>query len=269
MDSITNQPTEAKARALIRSCLWPSGHPICPHCGRQRSHTLGERYWCRACRKKFSLFSGTWLKHCRLSCLTIWKLLWCWQEGYPPGKIAQLSGVSPQCVSHMLPLFRAHLPQESLVLQGIVEVDETCVAHEKYGGQLWVLGAIQRSEERKIALRLTANREQDTTDRFLLDHVSTRSLVVTDGWQAYTHIEEFFGYGHEVAIHERGDLGPTNRIENLWSVFDRWRLRQYGTPRRTHLPGLVCEFQARICTPELFTSPLHFLQNTLSSVPRG
>lgn len=268
MYSITHPPSEAKARALIRSCLWPSGHPRCPHCGRQRSRVLDDRYWCRACRRKFSLFSGTWLKHCRLSCRTLWTLLWCWQHGYSPGKIAELCDVSSQCVSHMLPLFRAHLPQRSPVLLGVVEVDETCVAHEKYGGQLWVLGAVQRSAPEKIALRLTRDREQDTTDQFLLDHVSTKSLIVTDGWQAYTHIGEFFGYGHQVAIHERGDLGPTNRIENLWSVFDRWRLRQYGTPRRSHLPELVCEFQARLCTPELFDSPLSFLTNAFSSVPR-
>lgn len=269
MYSITHPPTEAKARAFLRRCLWPDRRPRCPRCRKTDIRAVDGRYHCRCCRRKFSLYSGTWLKGCQLSPRTLWTLIWCWQHGYGPGKMAELSGVSAQCVSRLLPRLRAHLPREPYTLQGIVEVDETCVGHEKHGGQRWVMGAILRSSPRRIALRLTTDRDQETTDRFLLDHVSTRSLVVTDGWQAYAHIEEFFGYGHRVANHEHGDLGPTNRIEALWSAFDRWRLRQYGTPRRSHLQGIVWEYQARISTPELFSSPLHFLKNTLSSVPRG
>ena len=182
--------------------------------------------------------------------------------------MAELSGVSPQCVSRLLPRLRAHLPRTVQKLTGIVEVDETCVAHHKHGGQRWVMGAILRSAPRKVALRLVMDREQETTDRFLLDHVSTQSFVVTDGWQAYRHIEDFFGYHHRIANHEHGDLGPTNRIESLWSAFDRWRLRQYGTPRRSHLQGIVWEYQARISTPDWFESPLSFLTNALLPVPR-
>ena len=269
MYSITHPPTEAKATALLRSCVWADGRPRCPRCRTVHVRGSEDRYHCRRCRRKFSLYSGTWLTGCRLSPRTLWKLIWCWQQGYAPGQMAELSGVSPQCVSRILPRLRAHLPRMSPKLAGIVEVDETCVGHTKHGGQRWVMGTILRSSPRKIALRLVADREQETTDRFLLDHVSQRSLVITDGWQAYRHIEEFFGYGHRIANHERGDLGPTNRIESLWSAFDRWRLRQYGTPRRSHLQGIVWEYQARISTPEFFDSPLSFLKNALSAVPRG
>lgn len=267
MYSIINPPSETKAKAIIRSAIWPNSHPVCPFCKRTNVRTIEDRYFCRKCRRKFSLISGTWLKGCRLSFQAIWKMVYLWQKEYTPGKIAEQADVSAQCVSFWLPRFRDNIKLKISKLSGIVEVDETCVAHKKHGGQMWIIGAIERSKPRKIALYLTTNREQETTDQFLLNHVSQRSLVITDGWQGYTNISEFFGYGHEVAIHENGNLGPTNRIENLWSVFDRWRLRQYGTPRRSHLQGIMCEFQARFCTPEMFDNPLYYLKNSLSAVP--
>lgn len=51
--------SEAGARrAIVRQC-WPSGHPVCPRCGQEKTYALAEgRVRCAGCRYTFHVLSG-------------------------------------------------------------------------------------------------------------------------------------------------------------------------------------------------------------------
>jgi hypothetical protein len=58
--------TEAEAEATFRKVRWPEtdGGAVCPECGgvepyEMRRHTGALRFECKACRKEFSITSGT------------------------------------------------------------------------------------------------------------------------------------------------------------------------------------------------------------------
>ncbi len=58
--------SDAEAEATFRKVRWPAtdGEPVCPHCGGTdaydcRRKNRAPRYRCRACKKDFSITSGT------------------------------------------------------------------------------------------------------------------------------------------------------------------------------------------------------------------
>jgi transposase-like protein len=109
--------------------------------------------------------------------------------------------------------------------------------------------------------------DQEASDRFLLEHVTPESMVWTDGSSLYEGITEFFGYLHARCNHSVRYFGPTNHIEGVWSVLKRFLRRTYDHVHREHLPELLREFEARWNAPELFQSPLTYLETSLFVVP--
>lgn len=53
--------SDDEAYSLLKSMRWEGGEPYCPHCGGVKVYELASerRFKCAACRKKFSLTSGT------------------------------------------------------------------------------------------------------------------------------------------------------------------------------------------------------------------
>ena len=53
--------SDDEAYGLLKSMRWEDGEPTCPHCGGCKVYELASerRFKCAACRKKFSLTSGT------------------------------------------------------------------------------------------------------------------------------------------------------------------------------------------------------------------
>lgn len=258
-------PSEGKCRALVRqSCFGQK--PFCPRCLSTHVRSSEQRYWCPHCRRKFSLTSATWLKGRKVSYRTIVLLIICWQKKVAFGTTVALSGTSAPTVRRYFRLFRQHLVYTSPVLEGTVETDEAWLGKRRHGNQTMVIGGIERKRGRAV-IRIIPHRDQEWSDRFLLDHVSADAHVATDGWEGYRGIDDFFGYTHEWHIHDQGDFGPTNQIEGLWSRLKRFITRTWDHCWREHLPDLLTEFEARINAPELFTSPRSFLTTCLVVVP--
>ncbi len=60
--------TDAEAETTFRNLRWPSGKPVCPHCEcatvyECRRPNGALRFRCKACRKDFSITSGTLFAH--------------------------------------------------------------------------------------------------------------------------------------------------------------------------------------------------------------
>jgi transposase-like protein len=265
MSILDEVPGEAKCRSLIRRALF-GRRPYCPHCLRSGVRRCEGRWRCPGCRRKFSLTSATWMRRCRLPVRRAWLLLLLWQRATPFGVAVSVSGVSAPTVRRWFRLFRSNFAQESPEMGPVVEVDEAFLGRRRHGRQRIVLGMLDRRTGR-VALRPVRRRGYEQTDDFILDHAMGGSTVCTDSAQCYVGIKGFFGYRHVACNHSKFVFGPTNRIEATWSRLKRFLRRTVGRPTASDLPETLREFEARINHPEMFESPLTFLEFFLNPVP--
>lgn len=268
MNILDSIPSEAKLIQIISQATF-GRRPFCPRCGSSHVIRSEKRYRCPKCRKPFSITSVSWLKGTKLSLRNIWLLLYCWQKNISFRTTLEITNLSHITVRRWRRRFQNHLVYESPLLKGLVEVDEAFVGRKRYDNQQIVLGAWSR-EQKQVVLRCTADREQGTTDRFILANISNKETTVfTDSAACYQGIDNFFGYRHETCNHSAFVFGPTNLIENIWSRLKRLITRTYHHFHKRWLPLLVREIEARINCPQIFSSPFHYLQNSLVVVPAG
>src|ERR1700722_19009581 len=128
--------SDVEAFAMFKSIRFAAngGEAYCPHCGGLKCYTLDEtpiRWKCAACRRKFSLTSGTVL-HCRkLSLRDILAVICLWANGVKGTSALQMSrnmNVGAKSIFVMLHKLReslgATLDDGELVGIGrVVEVD--------------------------------------------------------------------------------------------------------------------------------------------------
>jgi transposase-like protein len=142
MDQLRQEfPNEQCCRAFFESIRWPSGR-VCPHCGFNTSYKIAAgdhykgRYECRRCHRQFTVTTKTALHSTKLP---LWKWLQAMylivssSKGISSVIMARLIGVTQPTAWRMGHTIRKMMdPQQSdaLLLQGIVELDETYV-----GGQ--------------------------------------------------------------------------------------------------------------------------------------
>lgn len=256
-------PSEANIRAFVRKLVFGT-HVRCPWCSTRKIANYSGRFHCKKCRRKFSLTSVSWLSGMKLSWSQFWVLLRCWQQRHGLPVAMEIAGVSKPTARRWYRKFQYHLPYtQDQSLSGEVEVDEAFVGRRRHGNQRILFGALERSTG-KIALEVTNNRAQGTTDRFILTHIQKETTVFTDCFSSYQGIDTFFGYRHETCNHSQYIFGPTNRIEAVWSAFKRWIRRSWQQVRAYMLEHFVREFEARNNVPELFESPESYLTKSLS-----
>lgn len=257
MYTLPRQPTEAQIQAHIRQILFPRGIR-CPRCQKRYSFKLNEQYYCKPCRFKFSLKAISIFKGSKLSFTQLWQLLDCWLGELSLEDTEHVTKLSHMTVRRWYRKFNALIPEQLLKLSGTVEIDEAFIGKQRFKNQTIVIGALER-DRNTIVLKCIPDREQGTTDTFILETVAPHSMIYTDAWGGYQHITEFFGYGHEWVNHSLGSFGLTNRIENVWMCLRRFIRKVYHHVWATHLPNVLREFQARRSNPAAFTSQLSFL----------
>jgi transposase-like protein len=263
MSILNTVSSEAKIRSLVRKTVF-AGRVRCPSCSSSKVRRIECRFWCRKCRRKFSLTSASWLIGMKLSYRQFWILLVCFQRKYTLPAASELAGVSIPTARRWYRKFQYNIPRtEAKPLSGEVEIDEAFVGRRRYGNQRIVIGALERRTGR-IALQIIPNRAQETTDIFILQNINQKETTVyTDCFSSYRGIDLFFGYRHETCNHSQYIFGPTNRIEAVWSAFKRWIRRSWQQVKACYLADFVREFEARTNEPELFESPLNYLKKSL------
>jgi len=262
--SILDQcPSNSQIKAQIRKMVFGK-RMKCPYCSLYSVRKIECRFYCRKCRRKFSLTSVSWLSGVKLSWCQFWILLRCWQTRESLPSACELANVSIPTARRWYRRFQYNLPYErSRKLSGEVEIDEAFVGRRRNGNQRIVIGAYERSTK-NIALDIIPNRSEEITDRFILSNVKQKSTVYTDCWSSYGGIDRFFGYEHITCNHSQYVFGPTNHIEAIWSAFKRWIRRSWQQVKAYLLPQFIKEFEARNNKPELFQSPEIFLTRSFS-----
>ena len=228
----------------------------CPRCGDGIKKGVGY-WWCTACRRKWRPKAATWLKGSKLTDNQINLLLLSWQQSVSPGAVKKLTGLSYTTIERWYSRFRVQLPVDRNQLKGIVEVDEAFFGRLRHRNQRIVMGAIER-KTRRIKLAVIPDREQDSLEGFLHQHVHPETMLHTDCWSSYYDLE-WYGYGHQLHNHSRGHFKDTNQIESVWSVTKRRIRRMYGQINTEKLPEFLQEWEARNNFPQLFNSPETYL----------
>ena len=126
-----------------------------------------------------------------------------------------------------------------------------------------VLGATRATTKRSSPHDTIAIREPRTNSSFAM----WIERVWSDDGRCAKGINTFFGYIHGSCNHEAWEFGPTNHVENVWSALKGFIRRTYHHYHNRWLPLPLREFEARWNTPELFLSPLYYLQICLVAVP--
>jgi len=262
MIALLNQiPSEAKIRKHLKKIIF-GAHAFCPHCRSRQVYRSEGRYRCRRCRRPFTLLSGTWLSGMKLGLRTLYALLWCWTQRVPVRQAAALCHLSEISIRRWFREFRLHLPCFEPILEGKIQMDEA------YFRGLSLVMAKQVGS-RKIAHQVLRKKSVDKTDagRFVFQWVAPGSVLQTDGASIYGTIDQWWQVRHKVDIHKKFQFGLTSEIEGMFGNLRTFIRRMYHHATPEYLPEYVGEFCARFCSPEIFNSPLTYLEKTIRPVP--
>jgi len=208
--------------------------------------------------------SHTWLASIRLPLQQLWLLLWCWCRQVPVRQTAELTGLSRQTVYARFCDFRAHIPYDPVILEKIVQLDEAY-------GKGWLVLMGKQAGTRKLAHVVikgtSANRGHALG--FLETHVKPGSQLNTDGALIYKGIQNWWPVTHAVDIHKRFEFGQTSEQEGMFGVMRTFIRRMYHHITPETAPDYVSEFCVRFSSPDIFESPLKYLEKTLTFVPRA
>jgi len=263
MNSLIDLPSNWQCHKQVFKIVW--GVEVCPDCGGELKFCPSYE-WCRKCRLKTSAKSQTHFRSSNLSYRQIHALIWCWQHKVSVGAIRQIVHLSYPTVSKWLNKLRELLPKTSERLSGLVEVDESFFGRMKFtksGGFKLVIGAIER-DTRRIRLGIVSDRNRETLENFILDSVVKGSHINTDAWGAYNELD-WLGYTHDFCNHSIGHFGPTNMVENLWSVMKRQIRNTYGKLSRINLSLILKEWEVRQNQPDVMYNVTSYLRVAVCS----
>lgn len=257
MYKLNQIPSEAQIKKFLRRTLFGK-NIFCPECESRSVTSEGERYWCRRCRSRFSLLSHTWLSNMKLPYQKFWLLLWAWTTAVPIKQTVSLSKISEVTVRHWFHVFRENLPQESHVLERIVQLDEAF-----FKNMTLMMG--KEGGTRKLAWEVIQGVAPSKFHavRFLFQKVKPRSKLMTDGSGIYRAIEKWWPVKHETDIHKKWEFGKTSEIEGIFGNYRTFVRRMYHHHWSENLPEYVREFSFRFSSPEMFENPRFYLQKTL------
>lgn len=261
MYQLNQVPSQAQIRKFLRRTLFGK-NVFCPHCRSKQVARYEQRFRCRVCREKFSLLSHTWLSDMKLPLQKWWIILWCWTSGTPVLQAMRLTELSEEAIRRWYSAFRSHLPKETPILRGIVQLDEA------YGkGWAVLMGKDVRRKQLAYRVILRGTVQRQDVFEFLRTSVAPRSRLYTDGAKIYRGIDQWWPVHHVKDIHAKWEFAHTSEIEGVFGNLRTFFRRMYHHVTREELEEYVREFSCRFSSPELFRTPQDYLTKSLSLVP--
>ncbi len=234
-------PDEDSARDYIINARWPDG-VTCAHCGHDEVYRIrnGKLFRCKdkECAKQFTVRIGTVMEDSPLP-LRKWLfamyLFGIHPKGVASTNMAKMIGVTQKTAWHMDHRIRRAFEYEGIILDGIVEVDETYIGGKEKNkhaskkqnagrgpvGKQAVLGLVERGGS-AVAFPIDGT-ALDNLSGNVNTMVANGSTVYTDNHGGYNAIDPTMK--HETVNHTAGEYvrgeAHTNSVESLWSLLKR------------------------------------------------
>ena len=241
VEAVQRFSDEAEVEQMFIDARWPKG-VTCPNpdCGsnniQHRANRKPAPFRCRACRKDFSVKTGTVMESSKLQ-LSKWALTAYLMSTNLKG-IAALHLHRDIGVSYPTAWFLEHRVREALGLEpspfdGPVEVDEVYIggleknkhtskklkAGRGTVGKTPVVGAKDRATN-QVVMAPVASTDKETLTGFIEAHVKPGAAIYTDEHAGYNGLPNHETVAHSAGEYVRGDV-HTNGIEGQWSLFRR------------------------------------------------
>ena len=256
-------PTEKKIIKHLKQLMF--GNRVKCLCCKSRKviwYKKEKRWFCRRCRKKFSLKSVSWLKNMKLNYQTLWLLIDCWQRKMNVQQAMNIVCLSEKTVRCWYDKFRSNLPKINLYLKGDVEVDEMY-----FNRRTGVMGALERKQGKPVLWVPPERPDKNQTRIFLDSVIHPDTHIYTDKSPFYFDVLKWGFREHSSENHSKFEFGKTSRIEGTWGVFRTFIRRMYHHIWTKNASKYVTEFNVRFCHKEIFENPLNYLKNCSLVVP--
>lgn len=259
-------PNEQAAREWFESTIWEDQR-FCGHCGSISTKRVPKEkpmpYWCKDCRKYFSVKTGTPMQSSKIP-LRKWAiglyLMTTSLKGVSSMKLHRDLGMTQSCAWHM-----GHRIREAMELyyrdkfEGPTEVDETYMGGKeknkhsnkklKQGrgatGKTPVVG-IKDRKSNMVTAKVVESTDRETLHSIIKEHTNEGAEVFTDEHKGYTGMVDF---EHATVKHSVGEYVDgkihTNSIESFWSMLKRGHKGTYHQMSTKHLWRYVNEFMGR------------------------
>jgi len=281
--SVANQaPDETSAYKFLEGLRWPNG-PVCPHCGNTKAYYLNpangstrktrtgsmsaRRVWkCAACKKQFSVLTGTVMHGTKVS-VRVWLLVFvemCTaKNGISAREVQRKYDISAEAAWFVCHRIREAMKREPLagLLSGTVTADETWIGGKPHNMHRRDRYAEDRPSprERKTPVFSLVHRETGEVRSRVIPDVTARTLraaideqvdlantvLHTDNAMAYTRIgwkaREHHSVNHVLGEYVRGNV-TTNHAESYFSQLKRSIDGTHHHVSREHLPRYLAQF---------------------------
>jgi transposase len=178
-------------------------------------------------------------------------LMTCSKNGVSAKELERQLGVTYKCAWRMAHQIRQLLNEETPMLKGTVEADETYIGgvhkfKERFSSKTPVIGLLERGGD--VIAKVVSEVNSQTLIPNIKENVEGGSTMMTDELRAYKVMPKRY-YVHQVVKHSAKEyvrgMCHTNSLEGFWSQLKRSINGTFHSVSRKHLQKYVNEFSYR------------------------